>query len=654
MIERMKFISITGPKEDIDRVMSQYLSRYEIQLENALSELKTVTNLKPYLEINPYKEEYRLASSLIKELGQTSDGKGDEKQKGNEISLPEAIDTVRRLSEAVQEVSVQMEKAAGELEELKASREKVMPFQELNFEFHRLFQFTHVRYRFGRFPKEYFLQFEREAEERLDAIVYKCHEDEAYVSIVYFVPASISKKIDAIFASYHFERLYVPDDYEGTPSEAVRQLNEKITALEEEEKKAEEKKKKILEENREKLRAAYTRLASYSRNFDVRKLAACTHHSTETFYILCGWMVERDAVALRKELDGDDKIFCYMEDEHGNVLSTPPTKLKNPGLFQPFEMFIRMYGIPAYRELDPTILIGITYSVLFGFMFGDVGQGLVLFVGGLFLYRTRKLSLAAIISCCGICSTVFGFLFGSVFGFEDILEPLWLRPASHMTTLPLIGRLNTVFVVAIAIGMVIIVAAMVLNIVNGIRTKDLESAWFDKNGVAGLIFYGSVLGVLVLFMTGNSIPATALLAVMFGLPLLVIFFKEPLTALAERKSRIMPEQKGMFFVQGFFELFEMLLSYFSNTLSFVRVGAFAVSHAAMMEVVMMLAGAEAGNPNWAVVVLGNLIVCGMEGLIVGIQVLRLEYYEIFSRFYRGTGREFKPYGNEGILESNKN
>ena len=102
----------------------------------------------------------------------------------------------------------------------------------------------------------------------------------------------------------------------------------------------------------------------------------------------------------------------------------------------------------------------------------------------------------------------------------------------------------------------------------------------------------------------------------------------------------------MFFVQGVFELFEVCLSYFSNTLSFVRVGAFAVSHAAMMEVVLKLAGAEAGPPNWLVVVLGNLFVCGMEGLIVGIQVLRLEYYELFSRFYRGTGREFKPYGKQ--------
>ena len=112
----------------------------------------------------------------------------------------------------------------------------------------------------------------------------------------------------------------------------------------------------------------------------------------------------------------------------------------------------------------------------------------------------------------------------------------------------------------------------------------------------------------------------------------------------EKKSKILPEQKGMFFVQSFFELFEVLLSYLSNTLSFLRIGAFAVSHAAMMEVVLMLAGAtNGGNPNWIVVVLGNIFVCAMEGLIVGIQVLRLEYYEIFSRFYAGNGREFKPF-----------
>ena len=134
-----------------------------------------------------------------------------------------------------------------------------------------------------------------------------------------------------------------------------------------------------------------------------------------------------------------------------------------------------------------------------------------------------------------------------------------------------------------------------------------------------------------------------MLVIFLGIPVLLFVFKEPLGNLVEKRHKKMEGGKVMFFVQAFFELFETMLSYFSNTLSFVRIGAFAVSHAAMMEVVLMLAGAESGNLNWIVVVLGNLFVCGMEGLIVGIQVLRLEYYEMFSRFYKGTGRKFEPF-----------
>lgn len=171
----------------------------------------------------------------------------------------------------------------------------------------------------------------------------------------------------------------------------------------------------------------------------------------------------------------------------------------------------------------------------------------------------------------------------------------------------------------------------------------MEKTWFDTNSVAGLVFYGSAVISISLIVSGKKLPGAIVLCVMFLVPLLVIFFKEPLTNLVKKKSEVMPKGKGMFFVQGFFEMFEVLLSYFSNTLSFVRIGAFAVSHAAMMEVVLMLAGAESGSPNILVVILGNLFVCGMEGLIVGIQVLRLEYYEIFSRFYKGTGRKFEPF-----------
>ena len=161
--------------------------------------------------------------------------------------------------------------------------------------------------------------------------------------------------------------------------------------------------------------------------------------------------------------------------------------------------------------------------------------------------------------------------------------------------------------------------------------------------MAGLVFYGSLVAVILLFSSGHALPATVVLVVMFGVPLLIIMLKEPLTRFVTKQSPAIEGGKAMFFVQSFFELFEVMLSYLSNTLSFIRIGAFAISHASMMEVVLMLAGAEAGTPNWLVIILGNIFVTGMEGLIVGIQVLRLEYYEMFSRFYNGGGKPFKPF-----------
>ncbi|HIT41030.1 MAG TPA: ATPase [Candidatus Caccovicinus merdipullorum] len=640
MIEKMKFLSLTAPKTEFDRVVDSYLSKYEIHLENALSELRSVKDLRPFVETNPYREEWKLANDLVQNLPAQS-------TPVRELSLEEAVDAVRSIRQTLAQLNDREAELEKQLETYTASYEQVAPFTQLNYDISSILHFRCIKFRFGRISLEYFEKFQSFVYDAVDTILFKCREDEEYVWLVYFTPAPCADKVDAIYASMHFERLFLPDDYEGTPKEAAQLLEEKIAGIKADLESIRKERQSVLESRREELTGAAERLNRYTRNFDVRKLAACTNHDDNTFFILCGWMTARDAAAFQKESESDKDLFLILEPDHNDILSKPPTKMRNPGIFRPFEMFIQMYGLPDYNEIDPTILVAITYSVFFGFMFGDMGQGLCLLIGGFLLYRAKKMNLAAIISCCGFFSTIFGFLFGSIFGFEDIIDAAWLRPGEAMTTLPFIGRLNTVFVIAVALGMGIIILTMILNIINSIRAHDPEKTWFDTNGAAGLVFYAAMASVIVLFMTGHPLPAGIVLAVMFGIPLLLMFFKEPLTALVEKKAAAIEGGKGMFVVQGFFELFEVLLSYFSNTISFVRVGAFAVSHAAMMEVVLMLAGYESGSAssvNWLVVVLGNVFVCGMEGLIVGIQVLRLEYYELFSRFYRGTGRAFKPYG----------
>ena len=638
MIEKMKFLSITGPKADIDRMTETYLSKYEIHLENALSELTEVANLSPFLEINPYKEALSTIDSFYEQLEDSS-------QISPELmDIEKAIKTVRAVQDGFRRLEEEKSRLQSEHAEILDPLKIIRPFKNLNFDVSEILNFKYIHYRFGRIEKQYLQKFEKYIYDNLDTLFIKCGEDEMYVYGVYFVPEHQAHKVHAVYSSMHFERIFIPNEYHGTAAEAFEKLDTRHREIHKALDANKEASHKFLQDNSTKIVSAKAALDACSSSFDIRKLAACTPGDTNTFYILCGWMTEKDALAFQKDIQNDEKIFCLMEDQKAPATQKPPTKLRNPKLFKPFEMYVKMYGLPAYNEMDPTWFVAITYSFIFGAMFGDVGQGLVLFLGGLFLYKTKKMDLAGIISCAGVFSVFFGFMYGSFFGFEDVLKAIWLKPMNQMMDVPLVGRLNAVFVIAIGFGMFIILICMVFNIINSIRRGDTEKTWFDSNAVAGLVFYGSIVLTIGLFISGKKLPAAAILVIMFGVPLLLMFLKEPLTNLVEKKSEILPEQKGMFFVQSFFELFEVLLSYLSNTLSFLRIGAFAVSHAAMMEVVLMLAGAtNGGNPNWIVVVLGNIFVCAMEGLIVGIQVLRLEYYEIFSRFYAGNGREFKPF-----------
>lgn len=630
-------MSITGPKTDIDRVVNTYLSKYEIHLENALSELTSVANLSPFLEVNPYKEALTAVNGFYEELDPPP------AHAPKELSIEEALSVVEKIQNESKRLNEEKTQLETEHSNLIESLKIIRHFKNIDYDVSSILKFKFIHLRFGRIEKQYFQKFEKYIYDNLNTLFIKCEDDGEYVYGVYFVPKHEARKTHAVYSSMHFEQIYMPDTYYGTAREAFERLDARHKELHAALDANKSAWKVYLEDNKNAIAGAKAAIEKFSSNFDVRRLAACTPGESEVFFILCGWMSEKDALSFQEDIKHDERIFCLIGNDGNDVSKQPPTKLKNPKLFKPFEMYVKMYGLPAYGEMDPTWFVAITYSFIFGAMFGDVGQGLLLFIGGFLLYKFKNITLAGIISCAGFFSTIFGFLFGSIFGFEDVIPALWLRPMNAMMTVPFVGKLNTVFIIAIGFGMGIILICMIFNIINSWRAGDIEKTWFDTNSVAGLVFYGSAVLSISLIVSGKKLPGTIVLCVMFLVPLLVIFFKEPLTNLVKKKAEVMPKQKGMFFVQGFFEMFEILLSYFSNTLSFVRIGAFAVSHAAMMEVVLMLAGAESGNPNIIVIILGNLFVCGMEGLIVGIQVLRLEYYEIFSRFYKGTGRKFEPF-----------
>lgn len=637
MIEKMKFLSITGPKSDIDRVANTYLSKYEMHLENALSELSTVRDLKPFVEMNPYRDLMSKSEELVKKIDK------DCTVSQKSMTPSEAADVITNAFSMLEDLNLQKKQLKDTKTHYKELLHTIEPFRMLNYDINKIMEFKFIKFRFGRISHEFYTKFSKYVYENLNTVFYECDSDEDYVWGIYFVPATSSVKIDAIYSSLHFERIFIPNEYDGTPEEAHNAIMGKIDEVTKQIKEVSIQIKNKIETVGPELLLAHNTLLTLTKNHDIRKVSACTkdrsidrHSENLVFYIICGWMTQSDANAFLKEIERDPNVYCISEDVQPDIGTKPPTKLKNPKMFKPFEMFIRMYGVPAYNEIDPTLFVAITYSLIFGIMFGDVGQGLCLVIGGALFYKIKKMNLGAIVSLAGIFSTIFGFLYGSIFGYEDLIPHLWMKPMDNIMS---------VLITAIVFGAFLIIVAMVMNIINAIKSGDYARLFFDTNGVAGLVFYGGIIACVALIFTGHALPGSIVLTIMFGVPLLLMFFREPLERKIKKKSKLFPDGKGMFVLTSIFEIFEVLLSYASNTISFLRVGAFALSHAAMMGVVIMFAGAEQGIGNIPVMIIGNIIVAGMEGLIVGIQVLRLEYYEMFSRFYSGTGKEFKPFKN---------
>ena len=370
------------------------------------------------------------------------------------------VEAAYRLTDEIVKRQEEMRKERMENQSL---MDQIAPFRRLDYEFKKILEFQFIAFRFGRIAREHYQKLERYIHDTDHVFFYEC----SIKRIRY---------IDALKMKRQTHRIYF------FCVDSWHKIAGKITG-------------------------ACAALEHYCNNFDVRKFAVCTTpgrkpgEQTE-YYILYGWMSADDARKLEKETEEDSKIHVMEEDVEEHMSVSPPTKLKNPALFKPFEMFVEMYGLPAYQEMDPTIFIALTYTLMFGIMFGDVGQGLCLLIGGFVFYRIRHMNLGAILSLAGIWSTVFGFMYGSVFGFEDILKPLWMRPMDNiMTTLML----------AIGFGMFLILAAMVLNIINAVRAKDVGRILFSPSGVAGILCYGCAVLCIVLYAFEKPVPATGIL-----------------------------------------------------------------------------------------------------------------------------------------------
>ncbi len=301
-------------------------------------------------------------------------------------------------------------------------------------------------------------------------------------------------------------------------------------------------------------------------------------------------------------------------------LDDAPMVLHNPFWLKAFELFPRMLGIPARGEADPGIATAFIATIMFGFMFGDVGQGAVLI--GLGILMKKRLPMLALLIPGGIAAMLFGVLFGSVFSRDDIIAPLWLHPFDEPIT---------VLFVSVLMGVVFLFVGIALDFLQAIWRKEIFKWLRSKGGI--VLTYVSLL--LAYWQP----------LVLWGLPAGVVWSLVGARD-AEGKFALMAAAVAL----G--EFVETLMRLLVSSVSFSRVGAFALAHAGLSTAIVGIADAAGSVGFWIVLLFGNALIIGLEGLVTGIQTTRLILFEFFTRFFRAGGREFKPLSLPSINPKN--
>lgn len=475
--------------------------------------------------------------------------------------------------------------------------------------------------------------------------------------------------IDSELKKYNFVNLEIPADFKGIPDDVLASLSEDLEQNKKKLERLEEEKTNLAETHTSLLRRL---LASYSLAAQIQNVKNRLE-STSLVYRLTGWIPESDCHQMMKDLDklteSRTAIRVYQPHEVPSVLSGEekvPVQLRHGKLVGAFERMIFSYGSPLYGNIDPTPFVAVFFTLLFGIMFGDAGQGLVFFIVGLLMnFGIIKVGgwnkFAPIFMAIGCTSMVMGFLTGEFFANSQILLPLssavkqlfgvtdpekLAEPILEM--MPSAERITDMFLFflfTILVGFCINSIGLIINIANLFHHRKIARALFGKSALSGALFFWYVVVLVARIVLFKHSPALYDWIVI-GAMVVFTAFSEPLIRIAEGERPVL--ENGLFaaVIEAVVEVLELVSNYLSNSISFVRVGAFALAHAVLGYIISTMSALAPLPGEIAIYILGNAIVIVLEGMIVAIQVIRLQYYEFFSKFFNETGREFKPFAFE--------
>jgi V/A-type H+-transporting ATPase subunit I len=647
--QAMSEIELVIPAKDLLAVTRVLADKGIVQLVDA-----SYLSSKTSLETNSWQEkvadytrlEHRILAvvqALKIEEGSLPSSIDQTSMVGIDIVLP----LVEQIEQEVQKVGEQLANEQKRLEQLDSYRRQLEPVADIDFDVGALRNSRYIFSLLGTIPNVNIERLQTSLE-RIPCVLLTLKKENHNAIVWLAGMQSDADILDRAARSAYLQPLNLPAIHHGSPVEIIESLHTAIDRTNQDIKDQKAVMDRLREADQQKLQILLWRVRAS------RLLATAIERFgyLRYTYIIVGWAPTSALAALTQRLNliSSEILIETSPSRRSNASQNVPVALDNPKILRPFQQLVTTFAQPRYEEVDPTFLIALTFPLLFGVMFGDVGHGLLLtLLGGLLASRKiRKLrslaGLGGLIMICGLTATLFGFLYGSVFGLETILPALWLRPMANIMQ---------ILMVTIGVGIGLLSVGFLINILNAWRSRDWGRFFFDHNGIAGLVLYWSLIGLVAAVLL-KSFPVSLWV---FIAPAIVasfaVMFSELLEHLITGQRPLIEGSLGTYAIQVFFEMFETLLSYLSNSLSYVRVGAFAVAHGGLSAVFFILANLTSpvhGAGYWIVIAIGTIFIIGFEGLIVGIQAMRLEYYELFSKFYTGGGARYEPFTNLLVVE----
>lgn len=606
---------------------------------------------------NAWQEKAANYSALERRIQATMHTLGLEEQRRSASDFDTIIDLdaahadIDRIEGEVKEVGERLLAEKKRMELLESQLRQIEPISDVNVEVGALSKSEHLYSILGVMPAAQMSRLETSLA-RVPHVFFTLKEDSQKPVVWLLGPRSAYDVLDRAAKSAYLNPLTLPEEFIGTPEEIAAKTRKAIETSKQAIFGLEAQLKKLGDAHNAELQKLWWDVHVSRLMADAIARFGQLRHT----YVVVGWVPTAELQALTERLKAASKeiLIETMPTERTAHSANVPVALTNNKWLKPIQELITTYGRPGYGELDPTFMVMLTFPILYGAMFGDLGQGLLMMLVGALAHKRIFMkglqSIGLLLVYCGFFASVFGTLYGSIFGFEghhiqDYLgfhfEPLWISPVNDILTI--LG-------LAIDAGIVILLFSYLLSLFNAARAKDWAHFWFGHTGVVAIGFYLCFLTILNSLL-GSTPIAPKLAAAISRLPL-PFGILTPIFAVGVMLNglfrniveghRPLLDGGAMFFVQAFMDLFEGAISMLSNTLSFVRVGAFAVAHGGLSLAIFSLAGTEPTIGFWVTIIIGNIFITGFEGLIVYIQTMRLHYYEILGKFFHGGGMRFEP------------